>query len=69
MMSQPSDLPPDLEASVQAAVESLRQEEIAYARAFANIWEEGYLAALDEKHQQDDNPYLARLKELEAHGD
>lgn len=61
----PDALPPDIQASVDAAIESLKREELEYARAFAKIWEEGFLACLDEKHQQNDNPYLRAAQDLE----
>lgn len=69
MSDQPNEidaLPPDIQASVDAAIESLKQEELAYARAFANIWEEGFLKGQEGGHQQNDNPYLDRLRHLEA---
>lgn len=67
-MSNPdeiNELPPDLQASVDAAIESLKQEEMEYARAFAAIWEEGFLKGQEGGHQQDDNPYLQKLREME----
>lgn len=71
-MSEPIDeLPADLQASVDAAIESMKQEELMYARTFARIWEEGFAEGMvrgdsDRITPQVDNPYMPALKVLEA---